>query len=36
MVNYNNAIAQKVKCSGKGTGNVESGIFPFYIRWAEH
>jgi hypothetical protein len=33
IVNYNTAIAQNVKCSGKGTGNVESGIFPFYIWW---
>ena len=35
MVNYNNAIAQNVKASGKGTGNVISGIFPFYLWWAE-
>jgi hypothetical protein len=34
-VNYNNAIAQNVKASGSGTGNVESAIFPFYIFWAE-
>jgi hypothetical protein len=35
MVYFNPAIAQNVKCSGKGTGNVESGIFPFYIWWVE-
>ena len=35
MVNSNNAIAQNVKCSGSGTGNVESGIFPFYLWWVE-
>jgi hypothetical protein len=36
-VNGNSAIAQNVKCSGKGTGNVESdiGIFPFYLWWVE-
>ncbi|MGO9587009.1 MAG: hypothetical protein ACLP2Y_12505 [Limisphaerales bacterium] len=35
MVNDNSAIAQNVKCSGKGTGNVESGIFPFYLSWED-
>ena len=33
MVNYKTAIAQNVKCSGKGTDNVPFGIFPFYIWW---
>jgi hypothetical protein len=35
MVDYNNAIAQNVKCSGKGRGNMESGVFPFYLWWVE-
>lgn len=30
-VNYNSAIAQNVKASGKATGNVASGVFPFYL-----
>jgi hypothetical protein len=34
-VKGNSAIAQNIKCSGKGTGNVTSGIFPFYIYWVE-
>jgi hypothetical protein len=34
-VNYNNAIAQNVKCSGSATGNVTSGVFPFYLWWVE-
>jgi hypothetical protein len=32
-VNYYTAIAQNVKCSGKATANVESGVFPFYLWW---
>jgi hypothetical protein len=32
-VNGNAAVAQNVKCSGKATGNVASGIFPFYLWW---
>jgi hypothetical protein len=34
-VNNNAAIAQNVKCSGKATGNVASGVFPFYLWWLE-
>jgi hypothetical protein len=35
IVNYNAAIAQNVKCSGKATGNVASGIFPFFLWWID-
>ena len=35
VVNYNAAIAQNVKCSGKATGNVVSVVFPFYLWWLE-
>jgi hypothetical protein len=35
IVNYNAAIAQNVKCSGKATGNVVSVVFPFYLWWLE-
>jgi hypothetical protein len=34
-VNYNAAVAQNVKCSGKATGNVASGIFPFFLWWID-
>jgi hypothetical protein len=34
-VNNNAAIAQNVKCSGKATANVTSGVFPFYLWWLE-
>jgi hypothetical protein len=35
LVNYYDAVAQNVKCSGKSKGDVESGIFPFYLWWDE-
>jgi hypothetical protein len=35
MVKGKPAIAQNIKASGKGKGNVISGVFPFYIYWAE-
>jgi hypothetical protein len=34
-VNNNAAIAQNVKCSGKATGNVASGVFPFFLWWID-
>jgi hypothetical protein len=34
-VKYTKAIAQNIKASGKGTGNMTTGIFPFYLWWVE-
>ena len=35
IVKYNAAVAQNVKCSGKATGNVASGVFPFFLWWID-